>query len=407
VRRTGLVGAAALALLAGCDPPSARPAPRPDTPAGTWAISAGPVADGDSSNLALVPTREGTRGLWLRQGDHPPVPLDSVREEGGDLLFIARMGAGPARMRLHPLGEERYAGEWTRDTVHLTFRAVRTSRGAPADLVATFALAPLAPGVLSRADSGESFPSPSPDGRELVFTRHRADWSGHRILFTRRTAQGWSAPQTLPFSGSFNDREPKLSPDGRHLVFSSNRPLRAGEPVRRDLDLWIADRLPGGGWSPARHLEGVNSEAHDFCPVLAADGTLYFVSTRADSGPRRPNIWRARRAGSGYAPPEMLPATLNSGLETNVYVTPDQRLMLLSRDGAADGLGGDDLYLSEWRDGTWTPARHLGVPISSYEYDYGPSLSADGRWLYFTSHRRGAADLYRVEARVLGIAAGR
>ena len=88
-----------------------------------------------------------------------------------------------------------------------------------------------------------------------------------------------------------------------------------------------------------------------------------------------------------------------------MYVTPDERVMLVSRDGFPDSFGGDDLYVSEFRGGAWTPMRHLGRPINSPEYDYGPLLSPDGRWLFFTSHRRGTGDIYRVDARLLGLSA--
>ena len=41
--------------------------------------------------------------------------------------------------------------------------------------------------------------------------------------------------------------------------------------------------------------------------------------------------------------------------------------------------------------------------MNSKEYEYGPSLSPDGRTLYFTSHRRGSADVYRVSVSALGL----
>lgn len=46
---------------------------------------------------------------------------------------------------------------------------------------------------------------------------------------------------------------------------------------------------------------------------------------------------------------------------------------------------------------------HIPAPITSAEYEYGPSLSQDGQWLYFTNNRRGTADVYRVPLRGLGV----
>ena len=59
------------------------------------------------------------------------------------------------------------------------------------------------------------------------------------------------------------------------------------------------------------------------------------------------------------------------------------------------GLGGDDLMVSDLKGSAWTEPRLLPAPINSNEYEYGPWV-ADG-WLYFTSHRGGNADIWRVK----------
>ena len=262
------------------------------------------------------------------------------------------------------------------------------------------------PTVISLPDSGESFGNLSPDGREFYLTLHPRNWSKHRIAVSRRNGTTWSTPVVLPFSGTYNDREPKLSPDGRRLWFSSNRPFAPGDTsVHRDLDLWFVDRAADGTWGTPRHVDApVNTSAHEFCPVVTANGTLYFVSARPGgigTGQRIFNVWRARpvdAANGKYGEPENLGPAINIGYETNVFVTPDERLMFVSRDGAPDGLGGDDLYVSVRQGNGWTQMRHLPAPINSSEYEFGPSVSADGRWLFFTSMRRGgSADAYRTE----------
>ncbi len=260
-------------------------------------------------------------------------------------------------------------------------------------------------GIITKPDSEEAFGSFSPDGREFYFTLHRPDFSRHRIMMSRLDANRWSAPQPLPFSGQYNDREPKLSPDGRRLFFSSNRPVAPGDTARRrDLDLWFVDRAPNGTWSAPHHIEApVNTSAQEFCPSVAANGTLYFISRRAGGIGRDSatyNVWRAKPIDAAmgiYAAPENLGAAINNGTETNVYVTPDERLMFVSRDGSPDGLGGDDLYMAERANGVWQPMRHLAAPVNTDKYEYGPLVSPDGKWLYFTSHRmNGDGDIYRV-----------
>ena len=254
---------------------------------------------------------------------------------------------------------------------------------------------PFLPGIVNTPDSGEAFGTLTPDGREFYFTRHK-DFARHRIMMTRLDSGRWSPAVALPFSGRYNDREPKLSPDGRRLYFSSNRPFAPGDTARRrDLDLWFVDRTATGTWSTPRRLDGINTDAQEFCPVVSANGTLYFIARRGDSI----SVWRARPvdlASGRFAAPEKLGPEINQGFETNVYVTPDESLMLVSRDGAPDSFGGDDLYMSRRVGGVWQPMRHLEEPISSKVYDYGPLVSPTGGWLFFTSHRTGNGDIYRI-----------
>jgi hypothetical protein len=259
-----------------------------------------------------------------------------------------------------------------------------------------------APGIVSTPDSGEAFGTLTPDGREFYFTRHH-NFARHHVMVTRLVNGQWTRPELVPISGVYNDREPRLSPDGSRLYFSSNRPIASGDTARRrNLDLWFSDRESNGQWSAPRHIQGVNGDSNDFSPVVTASGTLYFVSTRAGAigDVARPhNVWRARPvdlANGVWAAPENAGPAVNAGYETNVFVSPDESLMLVSRDGAPDGLGGDDLYISRRVNGSWQAMRHLPEPINSKEYEYGPAISADRQWLFFTSHRTGNGDIYRV-----------
>jgi hypothetical protein len=252
------------------------------------------------------------------------------------------------------------------------------------------------PGIVTKPDSGEAFGTFTPDGRTFIYTKHQGNFAKHRIMMTRLDSGRWSPPVTLPFSGQYNDREPKLSPDGRRLYFSSNRPRSAGEAERgRDLDLWMVDRRADGSWATPVRLQGVNTDAPEFCPVVTANGTLYFILR----SPQVKGVMRSRPidlASGRFSAPEQLPPEVSDTFTTNVYVTPDESLMIVSKDGAPDGLGGDDLYASRRVNGAWQPMRHLEAPINSKEYEYGPTVTPNGTRLVFTSQRSGNGDIYGV-----------
>jgi Tol biopolymer transport system component len=253
------------------------------------------------------------------------------------------------------------------------------------------------PGIIS-TDGGEIFPTFSPDGRTLYFNTHEQGWRNHTLVASSLGPDGWSTPEVLPFSGhGSNDRAPRLSPDGGRLFFSSDRPLPGGGA--QSFNIWVVDRTANGDWSMPRPLPApVNTEANEFHTSLTADGTLYFAGQDWPGGLGRSDIYRAKVEENGYALPENLGPPINSELsQTDMYVSPDGSFMIFVITDHPDGYGGDDLWISYFKDGAWTAPKNLGHPVNSPQYEYGPTVSPDGRYLYFSSHRRGLGDIYRIQ----------
>jgi hypothetical protein len=53
------------------------------------------------------------------------------------------------------------------------------------------------------------------------------------------------------------------------------------------------------------------------------------------------------------------------------------------------GIGNCDLYFSAFKDGKWTAPSNLGPPVNTKHWESTPSVSADGRTLFFSSSRPG------------------
>ena len=76
----------------------------------------------------------------------------------------------------------------------------------------------------------------------------------------------------------------------------------------------------------------------------------------------------------------------NEGAQT---ITADATQMYFTACNRSDGKGGCDIYYCEKRNGLWTRPRNLGEPINTSAKETQPSISADGRTLYFVSTRGG------------------
>ena len=231
----------------------------------------------------------------------------------------------------------------------------------------------------------------SPDGRRVLFCRADTTFSTFEILETRRDDRGrWAPPRRPAFAEVGSNADPHVAPDGRTVYFISNRPLPGEERLRRTYDIWVARLGPDGEWGTAEHLPGpVNVVGvTEWSPAVAANGNLYFGTVRA-GGHGSTDLWLSRWRDGAYAAPENLGDSINSeGAEIEPWVAPDERYLIFSAAGRPDSIGGYDLYVSErGATSTWGHARLVGAGVNSTALDFNPSVSPDGRWLYFSSNR--------------------
>jgi len=247
-----------------------------------------------------------------------------------------------------------------------------------------------APGIVS-TDAWEAAGTFSPDCSEFFFTRRpTAGGTANRLMYMKLEGGRWTTPELASFAVDAVEYEPHVTPDGSRVIFNSRRPHP--ETGGGDRQVWYSDRTETG-WSEARLL---NEEINSLSPMFVsstAEGTLYFGALDG----RRYGIFRARKRGNHYESPEYLPAEVN-GIRgaSHPFIVPDETLLIF--DAYTGNLGESALYLSVRReDGAWGPAVRLGPEINATNTEIAPSISPDGKFLFF--HRQG--DIYWVSASIL------
>jgi WD40 repeat protein len=216
----------------------------------------------------------------------------------------------------------------------------------------------------------------SHDGATAYFDRATPDRSRFSIVASRFERGAWQPATPLAFStGEYRDADPFASVDGTRLYFSSNRPI--GD--RKDWNTWYVERR-GDGWSEPIAAAGPLSGPDDEVFVsFARDGTAYFASSKSGGG----ELYRAHGDVAE-------PLAINfEGKKSNPAISPDGDVLVFAMDGPS-GLGGADLYASRLIAGAWTTPVNLAAANSPFA-DFAPSISADGRYLFFTSERPGIA----------------
>ena len=81
---------------------------------------------------------------------------------------------------------------------------------------------------------------------------------------------------------------------------------------------------------------------------------------------------------------------MNNGtdeFEGDVFVDREEPFVILVGFEREDNIGESDLYISFKLENNWSNVICLGKNVNSYGFDGSPSVTADGKYLVFTSSR--------------------
>ncbi|MES2517487.1 MAG: OmpA family protein [Bacteroidota bacterium] len=121
----------------------------------------------------------------------------------------------------------------------------------------------------------------------------------------------------------------------------------------------------------------------EYAPSVSADGkTLIFESDRQGEW----KLFESRRNGKNWSVPTAIPKITTTFFEKAPLGGPcisyDGNLLFFSANGK-DSDGHEDIYYSIREKAGWSSPMNLGSPINTVDYEGYPSLSADGKFLYF------------------------
>jgi outer membrane protein OmpA-like peptidoglycan-associated protein len=153
-------------------------------------------------------------------------------------------------------------------------------------------------------------------------------------------------------------------------------------------------------FQPVRLSNAVNSENDEYLPSLTADGKQ-LVFTRVVRG--QEDFYQCNWENGDWAPAEPLEDVNTLRNEGAQCISADGRTLIFTACSRPDGEGWCDLYISHYRNGTWTPEKNMGPGINTRDWESQPTLSGDGRTLYFASDRPGGKGGKDIWASTLGV----
>lgn len=205
----------------------------------------------------------------------------------------------------------------------------------------------------------------------------------------------------LTRTGQYGEALPFLD---RFLALEKQNMVRIAEVRRWRANCQYAVANMGSASIQPRPLsDTVNCFFTQYFPVLSADERQLFYTRR--NGPRPQDtediVW-ARRDASGRwsSPVSVSPAINTPENEGTCSVSADGRQLIFTSCRGRESFGSCDLYETRKTGNAWSVPRNLGDAVNSSAWESQPSLSADGRVLYFVSDRKGGLggrDIYRAE----------
>jgi len=136
----------------------------------------------------------------------------------------------------------------------------------------------------------------------------------------------------------------------------------------------------------------INSANEEYINSVTADEqTLIFTRKTKGEKIRPPleKLYIAHKDSLGWKTSPLQfdsPIAVNAGA---LCVSPDGQTIWFTICGANDGFGSCDLYVSQRQKDNWSQPQNLGATINSTSWDTQPSISSDGKQLYFVSTRPG------------------
>jgi OmpA-OmpF porin, OOP family len=223
------------------------------------------------------------------------------------------------------------------------------------------------------------------------------------LLIAKTITAQVSPANPLQLVNSFYDElNPVISPDGSTLYITiSNHPQNVGG--KRDPgDIWFS-RWTGNQWSAPVHA-GIllNDRAYNAIAGVSVAGDQLFLHGHYDptgnSTARTQGISISKNTGSGWSRPVniQIPYFQNKSNMLCGTVSEDGTVFVFSAETYGTH-GVDDLYACTNVNGKWTEPKNLGATINTQFQEVSPSISADGKTLYFSSNGRkgrGSFDVY-------------
>ncbi|HAN18197.1 MAG: hypothetical protein A2X13_07560 [Bacteroidetes bacterium GWC2_33_15] len=183
-------------------------------------------------------------------------------------------------------------------------------------------------------------------------------------------------------------------------LFISN-PMAANKVFEMFQEDFYVSYKENNHWKYALNIgKPINTNQSEGAQSLTSDGfVMYFTACNRPNGKGRCDIYKSVQVGGYWDEPLNIGSPVNtSSWESQPSVSPDGKTLYFISDRAS-GYGGKDIWMSNLLpNGTWSIPQNLGEKINTPGDEQSPFIHADNQTLYFSSNGKagmGGSDLYK------------
>ena len=194
-----------------------------------------------------------------------------------------------------------------------------------------------------------------------------------------------------------------VSEDGLTGVMTKNSTASDAKTTTRGSDICELKKNNKGTWNSPRIINNktINTSFFDGAATITADGnTMYFVSDRKGEKSST-DIYMVEKVGKKWGNAKPLPFNVNTkGRETTPFVSADGRYLFFSSNGHV-GLGGFDVYVVENKGEFWGEPINLGAGINTVNDDTHFNYNVEFAKAFITSaeliSNKSSLDIYEID----------
>lgn len=270
----------------------------------------------------------------------------------------------------------------------------------------------LGPDINSKYD--DKNPCITADGSKLVFTTRRPESTNSEVdaegdgkffediyIANYDSAKGkFGKADEVP--GSINtkahDACTSISADGKQIFIYKND---ANDKESRGGDVYVS-KVNSGKWKTPEPIgKPIASSYWEGGACVSPDGKRYFFFSERPGGYGRSDIWMVERINKKeWGKPVNLGPEINTANdEAGMFLAPDGKTLFFCSNGP-NSMGSYDVFKTVYSNGKWSTPVNLGYPINSSAREGQLSISADAKYAYISSDRKGGlgeTDIYKID----------